>query len=144
MLQATQINIARFCILTRLFYHAFLIFSIAQPKKSLQKSPSGTISILVTPPVRLIVRMRMRKMRFNRNAMSIFYGYLVFCFFPSTMPVRGSKPGKLSDNDSCPTFCGRVYDVKSTNWNLSESKLQNFISNFTNSLIARINFYGIK
>ena len=65
-----------------------------------------------------IVRMRMRKMRFNRNAMSIFYGYLVFCFFPSTMPVRGSKPGKLSDNDSCPTFCGCVYDIKSTNRNL--------------------------
>jgi len=38
----------------------------------------------------------------------------------------------------------RVYDVNSTNRNLSESKLQNFISNFTNSLIARINFYGIK
>jgi len=88
LLQATQINIARFCILTRLFYHAFLIFSIAQPKKSLQKSPSGTISILVTPPVRLMVRMRMRKMRFNRNAISIFYGYIIFCFFPITMPCK--------------------------------------------------------
>ena len=88
LLQATQINIARFCVLTRLFYHAFWNFSIAQPKKSLQKSPSGTISILVTPPVRLIVRMRMRKMRFNRNAVSIFYGYIIFCFFPSTMPYK--------------------------------------------------------
>ena len=101
-------------------------FFYRSAKKSLQKSPSGTISILVTPPVRLIVRMRMRKMRFNRNAMSIFYGYLVFCFFPSTMPVRGSKPGKLSDNDSCPTFCGRVYDVKSTNWNLTNIILRSY------------------
>ena len=33
LLQATQINIARFCVLTRLFYHAFWNFSIAQPKK---------------------------------------------------------------------------------------------------------------
>ena len=101
-------------------------FFYCSAKKSLQKSPSGTISILVTPPVRLMVRMRMRKMRFNRNAISIFYGYLVFCFFPSTMPVRGSKPGKLSDNDSCPTFCGRVYDVKSTNWNLTNIILRSY------------------
>ena len=31
-----------------------------------------------------------------------------------------------------------------TNWNLSASKLQNFICNFTNGLIACINFYGVK
>lgn len=127
LLQATQINIARFCILTRLFCYAFWNFSIAQPKKSLQKSPSGTISILVTPPVRLMVRMRMRKMRFNRNAMSIFLAISFFVFSRAQCHTRGDKSGKLSDNDSCPTFCGCVYDVKSTNRNLYHSSFLRII-----------------
>ena len=34
LLQATQINIARFCVLTRLFYHEFLIFFVDVEGKS--------------------------------------------------------------------------------------------------------------
>ena len=77
-----------FAFLRDYFTMHFGIFLSLSQKKSLQKSPSGTISILVTPRVRLIVRMRMRKIRFNRNAISIFYGCLVFCFFPITMPCK--------------------------------------------------------
>ena len=59
-------------------------------------------------------------------------------FHIGTRFVKGIFPSKRAK------WLTKKEKAKPTNRNLSASKFQNFICNFTNSLVACINFYGIK